>query len=196
MESQGVLVRRRGIGTFVSDRRSLAVNLSINSGITEMILSAGGVPGSADIKTSSVLATNRLARQLEVEPGSPIAILERVRTMDDRRISLSIDYYPQERIVRRAGREVSVEEIQEFLYERQSIYAFFAERLGLRIHHSTAWIRPVVAEDWMRTRLALTESKPMLYLEQVDYTVGGDPVILTDEYYIADSFVFMVHRSS
>jgi hypothetical protein len=32
-------------------------------------------------------------------------------------------------------------------------------------------------------------------MEQLDYDVDGNPLLLTDEYYAAEAFIFSVHRS-
>ena len=46
LEEQGLIIRRRGKGTFVRARPILK-NLSVNYGITDMILSAGYIPGTS-----------------------------------------------------------------------------------------------------------------------------------------------------
>lgn len=56
LEQSGLVIRRRGIGTFVAKEPMLINNLSMNFGITQVIESTGAVAGTEhiDIYTTTV----------------------------------------------------------------------------------------------------------------------------------------------
>jgi DNA-binding GntR family transcriptional regulator len=105
-----------------------------------------------------------------------------------------IDYIPFALFQSPKG-SYSLEEIEAFLSEKQSMYDFLHEKLSIDIHHGIAWFQPVNAESYLADKLQIGHKSSLLHVEQVDYGANGDPIALSDEYYVADAFVFSVYRS-
>jgi GntR family transcriptional regulator len=124
-----------------------------------------------------------------------LVTLERVRLANERRVVFSLDYLPHS-LFREPGGEIPLTEIEEYITNNQSMYAFFHQRLSLELHHGIAWIRPLVAGTYIAEKLQVPRDSSILYIEQVDYDANGVPIALADEYYVADAFDFSVHRSS
>ncbi|RFU40091.1 GntR family transcriptional regulator [Actinomadura logoneensis] len=78
--SEGRLYRVPGKGTFVA-RPKIEMPLRLIS-FTEDMLARGMRPGAIDLDRRTVPADARLARVFEVELGTPIHIVERLRTAD------------------------------------------------------------------------------------------------------------------
>jgi DNA-binding GntR family transcriptional regulator len=53
----------------------------------------------------------------------------------------------------------------------------------------------VLADAGMAKKLEIPLHSPMLCIEQLDHDVEGNPVLLTDEYFAANAFIFSVYRS-
>ena len=47
---EGVVIRRRGVGTFVAEQPLAANNLNLNWGVTEVIRATGAEPGTTDLR--------------------------------------------------------------------------------------------------------------------------------------------------
>ena len=195
LENEGSIIRRRGVGTFVADRPPLTNNLNINWGVTQIIQSTGATPGIAEMNIDIQSASQRMVEHLKVQPGNPILRVERVRTADLKPVSISIDHMPIERLKSLGRAENYLERFRTFLEERQSIYRFFKEVLLLEMGYATAWLTPMVADADMAKKLEISPQSPILRIEQVDYDVEGNPLLLTDEYFAANAFIFSVHRS-
>jgi GntR family transcriptional regulator len=195
LENEGTIVRRRGVGTFIADRPHLSNKLNINWGVTQIIQATGATPGISEMNFDIQPASRRMVDHLQVELGAPILLVERVRTADATPVSISIDYLALERI--RCGKPVDncVEHFRSFLDEHQSIYRFLEMELGHEKGHATAWLRPMVANEDMAMKLDVPLHSPILYLEQLDFDLEGNPLLLTDEYFAGDAFIFSVHRS-
>lgn len=195
LENEGTVIRRRGVGTFVADQRSLYNNLNVNWGVTHIIKATGAVPGTSEINFDIQPATGRLEESLKVPSGSSIIVVERVRTADQKPVSLSVDHLPVSRLPVTSNVDDSLEHFRSFLENHQSIYAYIGQELHLTISHATAWLRPMVADPDMALSLDVALHSPILYVEQIDYDSEGHPLLLTDEYFAGDVFTFSVHRS-
>lgn len=74
---RGMLVRRRGVGTqVVTDQVRRRVRLS---SLFDDLVAGGRHPTTRVLRCDTVRADDAVASQLEVEPGTPILVLERVR---------------------------------------------------------------------------------------------------------------------
>jgi len=195
LENEGTVIRRRGVGTFVADRLNLYNNLNINWGVTQIIKATGAIPGISEMNLDVQPASRRLEKLLKVPPGTPCLLVERVRTADQKPVSISIDHFALTRLDCSKNIEECIKGFRSFLEIHQSIYHYFAQELNTDMGHARAWLRPMVADTNMAKSLVVPLHSPILYLEQVDYDTEGIPLLLTDEYFAADSFIFSVHRS-
>jgi DNA-binding GntR family transcriptional regulator len=191
---EGVVVRRRGIGTFVAEQPLAANNLNLNWGVTEVIRATGAVPGTTDLRLHSDTADDRLATRLNLAHGDPIIVVERVRLADQRRVVFSRDHFATALFAGQPD-ELVLPELEAYLREHQSLYDFLKDKLGLDFHHAGAWLRPVMADPLLAERLRISQQSALLYIEQVDYDVNGQPLVLADEFHVAEAFNFTVYRS-
>lgn len=195
LENEGSIVRRRGIGTFVADRLHLSNKLNINWGVTQIIQATGSTPGIAAMNFDIQPATRRMVAHLKVNAGDQILLVERVRTANLKPVSISIDYIPLAWLKSLYEGSDYLERFRAYLEAHQSIYRFFKDELMLEKGYGTAWLRPMVTDVNMARKLEIPLHSPILYIEQLDYDAEGNPLLLTDEYFAADAFVFSVHRS-
>ena len=195
LEQGGFIQRRWGVGTFVSKNPPTYNNLSLNSGVTQLIRSSGEEPGCTELLMTTRPASERVSAQLSIELGTPTLVIERVRLANDQRVVFSVDFLPLSLFHLPDG-DFPLDDFEQHIHEQQSVYGFLRQRLSLEIHHGIAWIRPLSAEQYIADKLQIQVGSNILHLEQVDYGVDGEPVALSDEYYVADAFRFYIYRSS
>src|SRR5919107_5572357 len=94
MESEGLLRRRQGSGTFVADHPRMANSLDVNFGVTDAIRAAGMTAGIAQARHWVEPAPAGEAALLELEPGQDVLVIERVRTAGGKPVVLSRDLVP------------------------------------------------------------------------------------------------------
>ncbi len=191
----GLIVRRRGVGTFVTSQQPVPTNLNVNTGATGLIRAGGAAPGIAELTVSQELGDDRVTQRLELGPASPVIAIERVRTANTRRVIYACEFIPAV-VLHMSGREISLRQLEQSLATDHSIHAFFRQALGLEVHHGLAWLRPATADAFLANRLHLAENSLLMYLEQVDYDASNTPLLLSDEYWVADAFTFSVHRTT
>jgi GntR family transcriptional regulator len=195
LEQGGFIQRRWGVGTFIAKDPPTYNNLSINSGVTQLIRSSGAEPGCAEFLLTTRPASEHVANRLSLELGAPVVVLERVRLANDRRVVYCLDTLPKV-LFRDQDGEIPLSEVEQYVRDNQSMYGFIRERLGKEIHHGVAWIRPLSAEAYLAEKLLIPRGSSILHLEQVDIGDDGEPLALADEYYVADAFTFYIYRSS
>lgn len=186
LESEGRVRRMWGAGTFVADGRRVANSLDLNFGVTDAIRSAGMEAGIADAGHSMEPATVSEAARLELQPGSDVLVVERVRTAGGKPVVWSRDILPGRLIAHRP--ELADEMLQ------RSIYEVLERDLGVVIHHGVASFRPVRADLTVARKLDVPRGELLLAIWQVDYSEEGAPVLSSYEYHLADAFEFTVLR--
>ncbi|WP_416905649.1 GntR family transcriptional regulator [Micromonospora echinospora] len=165
-----LLVRRRGIGTFVSAAPRPAHGLEQLTGTGRGLALLGHRPGTTGLRVRHVLADPALAAVLRVDPGAPVVHLTRTRTADGVPVTHCAEWVPT-----------------GLLPEPTALDAFGAEdslhdrlaALGLPLRQAVTRLVPVVPDADLRDRLALTSDAPLLLLEQRHFPAApGDRVAL------------------
>ena len=110
--------------------------------------------------------------------------VERVRTADERRVVFSRDVVAQSLV----GEDV-LEQLED-----GSVYDLLESVAHVAIQHGVVTIEPMAAERTLARKLKIPVGSLLLYLRQVDYDRGGDPVLLSHEYHLGDAFEFTVVR--
>jgi GntR family transcriptional regulator len=185
LEEDGLVARRHGVGTFVRDHPILK-NLNFNFGITEMIESAGLVPGTSHLAVQSESADQEKSEQLGVALGTPLVTVERVRTADGRPVVYSLDTLSQSLLQR--------VQFDPQLLLTHSIYNILHTSLGEVIEYGIARLLSVAAPDFVSEKLKLPVNALTLYIVQTDYSPNDEPLVYSREYHLPDAFDFIVWR--
>jgi len=193
LASRGLLVRKRGVGTFVAKDPLVTNNLGINAGVTQVLRSMGVRVGTSSLSLSIEKASAATAASLELEVGAPVLVVERVRTANERPVILSYDIVPSNQLSR-SKQSFSLDSLRQLLGRRQSLYAVLGTLIDLQIDHGIAELRPIVADRQMAAKLDVPIGSALLHIEQVDYDPSGKPVMRSDEYHTANAFAFTVYR--
>jgi DNA-binding GntR family transcriptional regulator len=195
LEQGGFIQRRWGVGTFVTKNPPTYNNLSLNSGVTQLIRSSGAEPGSSELLMTTRPASERVSTQLSIELGTPTLVIERVRLANERPAVFTIDVLPLS-LFQHPNGEIFLDEFERYIREQESIYLYLRQKLSLEIHHGIAWIRPLSAEQYISDKLQICVGSNILHIEQVDFGFNEEPVALSDEYYVSDAFRFYIYRSN
>lgn len=186
LESEGLVRRMQGSGTFVTERARVANNLDVNFGVTDAIQAAGMRAGAERGKFWLEPAGLSEGERLGIDPADDVFVIERVRTADGKPVVLSRDVFPERLVDERSS---IVEQMLE-----GSVYEVLERQLGVVVHHGVASFRPVQADRSLAERLDVVRGDLMLYLWQVDYSETGEALVSSHEYHLADAFDFSVVR--
>ncbi|MCC6147397.1 MAG: GntR family transcriptional regulator [Anaerolineaceae bacterium] len=185
IEEQGLIVRRRGLGTFVAGL-PIAKDLSLNFGITKMIKEAGHIPGTKGVKIYKEAVSPSMAVDLKIKEDSTIIVVERVRTQDGQPIAWSVNTIPLERVGENA--------LGEFKPETESLYEYYASTLKINIVYGNAELLPIAATTQLATILEVRKGCPLMRITQIDYDTGSYPILHSVDYHIPGSSKFIIKR--
>jgi GntR family transcriptional regulator len=174
LEFEGLIVRRKGKGTFVAGPKINESLVQKLTGFYHDMVERGLTPITQVLSQEIIGATAMLAHRLEIEEGSEVFCLERLRFLDDEPIVLVKAFLPY----------ALCRGIEEIDFSRRSLYDTLEERFGLHIARGHRTIEAVAADERQAKLLSINPGDPVNLLESVTYLENGMPV----EYYQA------VHR--
>src|SRR5262249_23472726 len=129
---EGLLVRRRGSGTFVSEPK-IAQELTMTS-FTEDMRRRGMVPGSRTVELRTAPAGACVGRILHVPPSESLVVEKRVRLADHETMAIETLHV----------RESLVPGLSADALESHSFYGLLSERYGIDIVGGLQTIEPTV----------------------------------------------------
>lgn len=158
--SEGRLYRVPGKGTFVA-RPKIEMPLRLIS-FTEDMLARGQRPGAVDLDRRTVPADARLARIFEVEQGTGIHIIERLRTADGEPMALERTHIPV--AVAPGLADVSLTDT--------SLYAVLERRFGVVFDSGEQTIEAGIADPVDAELLKLGKGSAVLLLQRRSFAAG------------------------
>ena len=94
LETEGVIERQKGRGTFVAHRRTAERLVQSLTGLYEDVAARGGHLRSDVRRQEVVPADGQIADQLQLSRGAPVVVIERLRFVDDEPWVLATTYLP------------------------------------------------------------------------------------------------------
>jgi GntR family transcriptional regulator len=173
---RGLVYRVHGSGTFVAEPRFRQPEALVS--FSEDMRARGMLPGSTVLRQEVVPAAEVIARQLEVEPGTPVVALERVRTADGEPMALERTYLPAARF---PGLE-ACDLIDVSLYE------LLAERWGIQVAVADQWFSVMRAGETEARLLGIPADNPALLFQRVTRDPSGGIVEYVRSLYRGDRY--------
>jgi GntR family transcriptional regulator len=195
LQEQGLIWRRQGIGSFISEQPILEQRLDINNGVTELIVSMGLTPGTKVLEIKLTPADDYQAERLNIPLGNTLVFIRRIRTANGRPVVASVDIFPSD-ILQQSARHLELDDLKTLLEQRLSIYKIFESEFGLTVDYGISRIKPVKMNTLQLKQIGLDlpAGSVMLFLEQVDYDRDRRPFYLSLEYHAADFCTFTIFR--
>lgn len=156
---EGLIVRRRGAGTFVKDydpsnERPSATDLSKHfrgQKIKNNVITFEVVPSDEEI-----------SKKLQIEEGSFVYHIICYREINNKPYSLDIIYMP-----------ISIIPNLKLEHLENSIYEYIEKELNLKIQSSHKTVRGHLSSQLEQQYLGLTEKEPYFEVEQIGYLSSG-----------------------
>ncbi|GAC1390640.1 MAG: GntR family transcriptional regulator [Ktedonobacteraceae bacterium] len=161
LRRQGLVRREPGKGTFRSDP-ILKADLPYLHSFSDEIRRLGYRPGARLLVQDEMVADQTVAAQLNIDIGSPVIYIRRLRTADEKPIFVCDSYLSLTRfpMLRNAD------------YATNSLHELFEQVVG-RVMRATQWIGVVTASDEVAGLLGIEGDSPVLRLQRVTYVEGN-----------------------
>ena len=168
---EGLLVRQKGRGTYVSEPKISEGLVQDLTGFYEDMVERGSPPISQVLKQEITGANPKVAASLGLVVGTEIIEIERLRFVNNEPIVLVTTYLPY----------ASCPSLLEADLRQQSLYKFIENECGLFITRGHRTIEAVPANEYEAQLLQVQKGAPLILLNSVSYLEDGNPV----EYYHA-----------
>jgi GntR family transcriptional regulator len=177
--SEGLLIRRRGSGSFVCSR--IEKNFAKLTSFSEDMRARGRAPSSVSLKRSEGTVTPEEAMAMRLSPGTPVFRFHRIRYADD--APMALEYCT---IDASALRSLSV--VDTSLYEA-------LEQNGHRPVHALQRLRAVLLTAEQAKLLKSSEGEAGLMVERIGFLSDGRAIEFSQSYYRGDTYDFVAELS-
>ena len=185
LEREGFITRRHGVGTVIN-RRVLDVRtrMDIEVEFLDMIRQGGCEAAVSSVRARVHPADAETARHLELPEGAAVLEVDRLCTADGRPAIYCEDYLDASLI----RGEYTEEDL------RAPIFHFLQRFCDKSAYLDLTDLRPITAEGDVARILQVEEGAPVLYMDEVDYDIDGNPVFCSREFFADGIFRHTVLR--
>jgi GntR family transcriptional regulator len=174
LELAGLIVRRKGRGTFVAEPKIEESLIQKLTGFYQDMVERGRSPITQVLRQEVIPAASNEANFLDIQIGMLVYCIERLRFIDEEPIVLVTTYIPYD----------LVPELENYDLKDQSLYAILEKDFGMVLARGKRFMEAVPATEREAKLLQTEVSAPLFLLDSVTYLDDGRPI----EYYHA------VHR--
>jgi GntR family transcriptional regulator len=181
LEREGMVERRRGVGTFVAAPR---IHFNKLMSYTEEMASRGLSVSSKILDTCTVNDEQEVAARLALPPLSCLIKIERLRRVADEPFALETVY-------------LSAEEFPDLVtasLENESLFAFLKRTHSLELAHADEVVDATGAEATTAKLLGISRGAPLLRIRQVIFSTKAKPVMYVQGLYRADRHNLVIRR--
>ena len=187
----GYVIKKRGVGTFVSNAPSIANPLYQSIDVMDRISTQGYEPGFKQLGSEIITADLKLAEKLDIGVGSKLLHVQKLFTADDEPIIYFENFIPgwvfEEHIT---DEEILKPGVTEPFFE------FFARHCSQEVKFLTSIIRPEVVEDCNLPEEfnIFPPHTPVLSVEDLGYSLDNAVLFMSKEHLFKDASNFYVIR--
>jgi GntR family transcriptional regulator len=181
LETEGVIERVKGRGTFVAPERTAEHLVQSLTGLYEDVAARGAHLRSEVRRLEVVPADEQIATLLELAIDAPVIVLERLRFVDDEPWVLATTYLPY---------DVAPGLVQEDFTDH-SLYQLLEQKYHVHLTHGRRAVEAAVANHDLAGSMGIRPGDPILVLRSTSYAAGR-PVEVFVAYHRGDRSRFEV----
>ena len=185
LECEGFITRRHGVGTLINRHvLQLPVRIDMEQEFMDMIHAGGHTPSVAFTRSQQRPSTPDEATKLRLEAGTELMYIRKLCTADKKPAIYCEDLFDAA-LLRAPVTEQDL---------RAPVFQLLQDNCRLNCFMDIARLLPAVAEGELAEILQLEPGTPVLYIEEVDYDVDGNPILFSRQYFVSDYFQYNIIR--
>ena len=184
LESQGLIVRKHGIGTFIAEPK-IDRQMQIVFRFTSGIQNRGLTPGAEIISIEQILAEPVLAKDLALSVSSPVYSILRLRSINQEPVMLESYKIPVQRF---PG-------LDRYDLEKRSIYEIMEIEYGVPITRARQSFEPIIATEFEANLLKIKIGEALMLEKRLSYDSNNLPVEYGKDRYRGDRFRFVTEAA-
>ncbi len=190
LAARGLVVRRQGVGTFVSRLSRLSNPLNEANDFHGMITAQGFQCDVEFIQAAVVPAGARVAEALQIPPDAPVLQNYKLFTADGAAAIYCLNHLPMA-LLEESG---VAQEVLLNPHIIEPLYDFLERRCHQRIEYHIATFRADIVGNLHFPGLDLDPTTPVLIIEEVGYNAAERPIWHSYEYYPGNVMTFRLIR--
>lgn len=179
LENESIIYRCQGLGSFVSDERA-SHDLVKLTDFNEDMAKAGLEPSSVVKKFETVDAPDWLVSLLNIDEGSKVLQIDRLRLGDDEPIAFDSTWLP---IL--YGQLLDKKKLTE-----STIYNLLEKNYDIPVIRGCYRLSAEIADENLADVLKVDENSPLFVIDRLSYTIGEKPLYYQKRYYRNDKVVY------
>lgn len=179
LESEDVIYRCQGLGSFVSDTRSPHNLVSLTDFNEDM--AKAGLNASSQVHEFKIIeAPSWLLAPLQIEEGNKVMQIDRLRLADGNPVAFDSTWLP---IL--YGQLLSKEKL-----ENSTIYKILEKEYDIQVIRGTYRFTADIADKSLAAELGIEVGAPLLTIERSTFTIGNKPLYYQRRYYRSDKVMY------
>ena len=185
LASEGLLRRRRGQGTFISENLRKPKMLKLTGIIEEHVIQ--GMEGVLRLLGDEILpAPPHLADFFQISPGEELVRYRRVRVVEGTPIC-----YVSNHVHAATAKRIRRSDLDKF-----GMFRLLEKRLGSPVRHVQQTIEARTADSEVAEHLSLEITAPVMYVETYVYGEGRTPLEYSQNFFRGDRYKYSVDLTS
>jgi GntR family transcriptional regulator len=171
LELEGVIIRRKGKGTFISQPKISEGLVQKLTGFYQDMVERGLNPITKVLHQNVTPSSEKVARFLNIKPGEEVIDILRLRFIDEEPIQMVTTYIPFAICPALASVDLT----------NRSLYEFLEQECGVFIERGIRYVEAVLANETESSLLGIERGAPLLMLDSISFSETDQPI----EYYHA-----------
>ena len=180
---KGLVEKKQGKGTFVCQRKVTKDMKKLQS-FSEMCAHMGMKAGGRMLENRLEPASEKIARLLNVEKGSQVIYISRVRYADGMPMAIERNYFP-----------LKYAFLLEERFDDNSLFTFLKEHSHTAVAISEKWIE-LARRQQRKQSFCRWRKELMLFIKSVAYTAEKEPIYVGHQVFNGEKCSFYVCEST
>ncbi len=181
LEKDGLVVRKRGKGTFVSEKAAIPQSPKWNGSMEDLILM--GIKTTTDVlDMSDIDPPEIIKKRLKLAEGTQVLRIEKIRLVEQSPFSHVVNYLPAD-----IGRKITRDDLAI-----KPLLMILEDNLGLVAARAVQTVEATIADSRTASLLEIRVGDPLLKVERVVYGPDRRPIEYVSVLYRADRYFFTV----
>jgi GntR family transcriptional regulator len=185
LEGRGLLIRRRGDGTYVAEPK-----IELQAGrlfpFTKGMQRKGYLPGARIITFDKKLVEASVANQLVLPVSAPVYYVHRLRLINQEPVMLEEFTIPSQRFPN----------FENFDLSSRSLYEILETEYQVTVSQARQSLEPVLATEYEAQLLKIEKGAPLMLERRLSLDQEGYPIEYSKELYRGDRFRFVTEIAS
>ena len=181
LEKDGLVIRKRGKGTFVSEGVAIPESPKWNGSLEDLILM--GIKTKTEVlEMSNIYPPEMVRERLKLTGGAQVLRIGKIRSVEKSPFSYVLNYLPSD-----IGKDIHSEDLT-----LKPLLMILEENLGLVAARAEQTVEATIADSRVASLLDIRVGDPLLKVERVVYDPNKMPIEYVSVLYRADRYFFTV----